>query len=108
MEYPNLLYKRGGAHPMKGGSYCYRAVNSDDERDVLLADGWACSVGELEDGGKPAVVVIEPVAPVDEFAPPTRAELEEKAKALGLAYHHKTGDKKLAELIEKALANGVE
>ena len=41
---------------------------------------------------------------IDETSPPTRAELEHKAKEIGLTFHHKTGNAKLLAMIEEALA----
>lgn len=47
----------------------------------------------------------EPVAPiVDDNAPPTREELEAKAIELAVPFNKRTSDKKLAGLIETALA----
>lgn len=49
--------------------------------------------------------VPEFVAPVvDDNAPPTRAELEAKATELAVPFNKRTSDKKLAGLIETALA----
>lgn len=40
----------------------------------------------------------------DENAPPTRAELEAKAKELGIRFDGRTGDKKLGQLIQDRLS----
>ena len=49
-----------------------------------------------------AVEVVE-AAPEDD-APPTRAELEAKAKELGIRFDGRTGDKKLGQLIQDRLS----
>lgn len=49
-----------------------------------------------------AVEVVE--AAPDENAPPTRAELEAKAKELGIRFDGRTGDKKLGQLIQDRLS----
>lgn len=51
-----------------------------------------------------AVEVVE-AAPEDD-APPTRAELEAKAKELGIRFDGRTGDKKLGQLIQDRLSAG--
>ncbi len=116
MEYPNLLYKDGGNYQRPGGTYSFRQVHSDEERDSLKADGWVESVAALCGVVEKVVEVVSDAVQAfaevmdacdDETAPPTRAELEAKAAELGLKYHHKTGDAKLAKLIEDAIS-GVE
>ena len=49
-----------------------------------------------------AVEVVD-TAPEDD-APPTRAELEAKAKELGIRFDGRTGDKKLGQLIQDRLS----
>ena len=47
---------------------------------------------------------VEVVAIPDENAPPTREELEAKAKELGIRFDGRTGDKKLGQLIQDRLS----
>ena len=47
---------------------------------------------------------VEVVTIPDENAPPTRAELEAKAKELGIRFDGRTGDKKLGQLIQDRLS----
>jgi hypothetical protein len=108
MDYPRFLYKQGD--PLVTAT-----ANDDSERAALLADGWKDTVPELYEVGSRIVAQSEPVVAVAVVEPekaedkaPSRAELEAMAKEIGLTYHHRTGDAKLAEMIEKALANGVE
>ena len=49
-----------------------------------------------------AVEVVD--TPPEDDAPPTRAELEAKAKELGIRFDGRTGDKKLGQLIQDRLS----
>ena len=49
-----------------------------------------------------AVEVVD--TPPDDDAPPTREELEAKAKELGIRFDGRTGDKKLGQLIQDRLS----
>lgn len=62
------------------------------------ADGWAET---LEEAAGLVPLSVEPEAPAD--APPTRAELEQKAAELGIKFDGRTGDKRLAALIAEKL-----
>lgn len=97
--------------------YKSRAAWSDEERDALIADGWSLTLEEMLASvlSPPPAVVPEPVAAVYEpegdvddvpadDAPPTRAELEEKAQELGIKVDRRWGDRRLLEAIEAALA----
>lgn len=78
-------------------------VSSREEYDSALDMGWFSTLGEAaiapEPEVAPPVEVVEP--PVD--APPTRGELEMKARDLGIKFHPNIGDKKLAHLITVSL-----
>ena len=51
-----------------------------------------------------AVVAVSEPEPSDDDAPPTRAELEAKAKELGIRFDGRTKDKKLGQLIQDRLS----
>lgn len=87
LEFPRFMCRKGGSWELETGFYSVRTVASKDEAAQAISEGWQFSQYD------------EPKA--DEAAP-TRAELEAKAAELGIKYHHKTGDKKLAELIAAA------
>jgi len=93
MEFPTLVYKCPGSHQRPGGTYSYKGVQDADEHASALADGWFATLPEAIEG-KPT----EAPAPAAD-APPTRAELEQKATELGIKFDGRTGDKKLAEAI---------
>jgi hypothetical protein len=98
LELPALMYKDKGEHQRAGGTYSYKLVSTPEEVDVALRNGWyktlpGAIAGEVDVEGLPPEAI-------DENAPPTRAELEAKAKELGIAFHPKINDKKLQEKIE--------
>jgi hypothetical protein len=97
-QFPTLVYKGHGPHSRAGGTYDYTAANDQEELDAKLADGWFTTLPEAIDAhDKPAVVKTDD-------APPTRAELETKAKELGIQFGKKTTDAELSASITKALA----
>lgn len=72
-----------------------------DEREFAdvaegRAQGWAETLAEA---GGYAPVSPAPVPEPADDAPPTRAELEQKAKELGIPFNARTSDKVLAERI---------
>lgn len=100
---PTIVYKPAGPHQRQGGTFDYKGVNTQEELDAAIADGWHESFAEMLE---PKAKVVEPPAPAPEpkdDAPPTRAELEAKATELGLKFDGRTSDKKLGEMIAEAL-----
>lgn len=91
LEYPRLMYRVGTAWTLESGTFDLLTVASFKDAEAAHADGWRFDQYEAAstDAG-------------ENDEPPTRAELEAQAKSLGLTWHHKTGDKKLAELIAAA------
>ena len=118
-----------------GGTYRIVGINTQEELDAKLSAGWFASSAEaITAAGDKATTpkrvadwrikakakktkkrkpskplgwkqpAIEPV-PVIEDAPPTRAELETKAKELGIRFDGRTRDKKLGQLIHDRLTD---
>ena len=87
LEYPRLMYRVGTAWTLESGTFDLLTVASADEAEAAHAEGWRLDQYAAAE------------EPESEPEPVTRAELEAKAAELGITYHHKTGDKKLAELI---------
>lgn len=100
MEFPRLVYKCPGPHSRQGGTYDYAVVNNEGEHAAQLEAGWFNSMPEAIEGK--AVQVDEPAQ--EEDPAPTRAELEEKAKELGIAFDGRTSDAKLLAKITEELA----
>jgi hypothetical protein len=119
MRFPVKLYKVPG-RKRKDGIRC-DWLEAFDQRslDVSLARGWYLSLADAQAAAKggtqhpskaPSVVSTissEPVAEaadaVADDAPPTREELEEKARELGIKFDGRTGDKLLLKRITEAL-----
>lgn len=109
-EFPTILYRVPGPWPAKGFSFATLPAKDQAEYDAAVSDGWHPSVPAAEEAWRnPVAVVVRPelvpaLDPVpDDNAPPTRAEIEQKAKELGIAVHHKHSDATLLKKIEDAL-----
>jgi hypothetical protein len=103
MEFPKMLYKVGGPEEIHGGRFSTLIVDGAESQDAALADGWYLTT----DSAKSALETPAPAAVVDaspsDDAPVTRAELEQKASEIGLKFDGRTGDKKLAAMIDEHL-----
>jgi hypothetical protein len=100
-EFPRMIYRAGGTEEIHGGRFETRIVQNVDEQDAALIDGWSLTTdAATATASRPA----EPATPVDDDAPPTRAELEAKATDLGIEFSPRIGDAKLAERIAEKLA----
>ncbi len=97
-QFPTLVYKGHGPHSRAGGTYDYAAANDQEELDAKLADGWFITLPEAIDAHD------KPAAKSDDNAPPTRKELEVKAKELSIKFDKKTTDAELSDAITAALA----
>lgn len=96
-QFPTLVYKGKGPYSRAGGTYDFAATNDQEAFDAKLADGWFTTLPDAIDANdKPVVVKSD--------APPTRAELETKAKELGIQFGKKTTDAELSASITKALS----
>ena len=98
MEFPTLVYKDGGPHQRPGGTFDYKRIVNDDQLAAALADGWFLTLVEAT---QPAAV--DPEVLLDDDAPPTREELEAKARELGIKFDGRTSDKALAAKIQSTL-----
>lgn len=96
MNYPRFVFKVPGPIARAGGTYDQVLANDSAELEAKKADGWFESMLDAIDPPKP-------IEKVDD-APPTRAELEAKAKELGLTFDGRTSDAKLGKMIADKLA----
>ena len=105
MEYPIHVYKSPGANSFDGATYDWKQCNSDEELELLREDGWRLTrsdaIGATKHGKKVADVQTKVV---DENAPPTRQELEQKAQELGISVDGRWSDKKLADKVAEAIS----
>ncbi len=122
-EFPQALYIMPGVEKLESGLFTTQLVKDAEQRDAALADGWhtcqedakaAFEAAEAAEAERIAVklkaeeIAASPVVSKpdldDDTAPPTRAELEQKATELGVEFSPNIGDKKLAERIAVKLA----
>ena len=134
IELPAILYQSPGPHKKPGGgTYRIVGIKTQEELDAKLLAGWFASSAEaIEAAGdkattpkrvaewrlkakakktkkrrpsKPLGWKLPVPVPVIEDAPPTRAELETKAKELKIRFDGRTRDKKLGQLIQDRLTD---
>ena len=134
IELPAILYQSPGPHKKPGGgTYRIVGIKTQEELDAKLLAGWFASSAEaIEAAGdkattpkrvaewrlkakakktkkrrpsKPLGWKLPVPVPVIEDAPPTRAELEAKAKELKIRFDGRTRDKKLGQLIQDRLSD---
>jgi len=96
MNFPTLVYKAPGTHFASAGTYDYRGVETPDQLEASIAEGWFLTLPEAIAGKAD-----EPEQ--DDSAAPTREDLEAKAAELGIKFGKSTTDKSLAEKIEFVL-----
>ena len=134
IELPAILYQSPGPHKKPGGgTYRIVGIKTQEELDAKLLAGWFASSAEAITAAGDKATTPKRVAewrlkakakktkkrrpskplgwklpvpvPVIEDAPPTRAELETKAKELGIRFDGRTRDKKLGQLIQDRLTD---
>jgi hypothetical protein len=103
-RFPQAVFRAGGAELIEGEAFTSRMVQDEAEFDAAQAEGFHATTDEAI-----AAKLQEPAAADEQDdaadnAPPTRAELELKAKELGIAFKPHTSDKKLGEAIDAKLA----
>lgn len=96
-KYQDMVYRTPGPYSGNGFTYDTKGVNSKAEHDAAVQDGWFNTMPEAI-AGKASLVE----TPADD-KPPTRGELEQKAKELGIKFDKKTKDEDLAKKIADAL-----
>lgn len=97
MSYSNMVYRCPGPHQRAGGTYEFRGVTSKAEEDELLRAGWFETLPEAINGR----AALKELPPSE--LPPTRDELEQKAKELGIKFDKKTSDETLSKKISDAV-----
>lgn len=110
--FPILVYKCPGEHHAHdGATYKYKSASSQEELEKLCADDWHDSLVKAVEAFKapevevkePEIVVEEDQSQANKNAPPTREEMEVKAKELGIKFDGRTSDAKLLKLINASL-----
>ena len=102
-KFPQAIFQAGGQEPIEGRMFTTRMVHDAAQLEQALSDGWhesAPAAAEAFDAAEAAKLAEQGAkADVEETAPPTRAELEQKAADLGISVDKRWGDKRLADLI---------
>lgn len=88
-----------------GKSYDYKVVDADEEGalEAAFEDGWHGSPKEAVAAVDNIPTLTPAAPPPDDNAPPTRAEMEEKAFELGVVFDDKMKDKTLKKKISEAI-----
>lgn len=124
-DFPRMFYRYPGvtreAAKLQDGTYDTLIVNDADEAAAALAESWFATSPEARASGDEQIAAAAAVAKaasdaqaladaqalVDAAAastkPPTRAEMEQKATDLGIAFKPGWSDKKLADQIAASL-----
>lgn len=87
--FPMMVYRPGKQYQLAEGHFDTLIVHDETEKDAAFAAGWRAT---------PAEAAAKAPIP-DDDAPATRAELEAKARELGIAFDGRTSDAKLAAKI---------
>lgn len=95
MNFPTIVYRTPGTHQCAGGTYGYLGVVDDQGLKQAIESGWFRSLPEAIKGEHEKT---------EDNSPPTREEMEAKAKELGIQFDGRTTDKSLAEKIEHVLS----
>lgn len=112
-QFPQALYLQPGVERLESGLFTTMLAHTELERDAALAQGWHT----CQEDAKAAFDAIEAQRTAAELAAqeqkdaqedgnplPSRAELEQKATELGIAFSPNIGDAKLAQRIGAKLA----
>ena len=97
MDFPRSLFKSPGDQWVGGGSFAIEHVEDLAQYKAAKAAGWLDSVTEALDAWRNGAV-----AAVADDAPPTRAEMEQQAKTLGIKFDGRTTDAALLRKISEA------
>lgn len=112
-----MLVRVGKEWQLESGWYDLRVVHTKDDLDAALADGWFLDQYAAKAAHEADALAAQPApaagagdagaaaaaVPADD-APPTRAELEQKALELGVRFGGRVSDKTLAQRIADKLA----
>lgn len=90
MEFPRLVYR---ATSVK--HFIHESVETEEEHAAALKAGWSDSV--------PAALMNFGI-PSEDNSPPTREEMEAKARELNIKFDGRTTDKKLLSMIEESIS----
>ena len=107
-EFPKMMFRfpaTGVASALlEGATYDTCDVADADAEAARAAEGWHTTWPAARQADADAKAAAAAVArQAAENTPPTREELEQKARELGIAFDGRTSDKKLSDLIKATL-----
>lgn len=103
-DYPKYVYRKAAGKREDRSAFDTLLVASDDELVSALKNGWHHDViSALAPQDQPAAIPDDLSVVADDDLPPTRDELETKARELGLKFDGRTSDRKLSAMIDEAL-----
>ena len=97
ITFPTILYRCPGEHQCNGGTFDWMPVKDSAEFDAAIGDGWHKTLYEAMNP-----LAEEKIIPADD-APPTREEMEEKARELNIPFNKRTSDEIILTRITEAL-----
>jgi hypothetical protein len=97
MKYSDMVYRCPGPHQRPGGTFEFKGVVSTAEHEEARQAGWFDTLPEAI-AGKASLKELPP----DEL-PPTRGELEQKARELNIKFDKKLSDEALGKKIADVL-----
>lgn len=100
-EYSDIVYRCPGPYQRPHGTFDFRGVTSKVDHEQALKDGWFNTLPEAIEGK--ASLIELPAAEAVDNSPPTREELEQQAKELGIKFYKRTSDEVLSKKIDDAL-----
>lgn len=95
-----MVFKYPGPHQLQDGGYDYITVE-EAEVEAHVALGWSRTPAEAK--AKATAVPQDPEEEADDDSPPTREELEEQCRKLGIKVDGRYSDARLAKLIADKL-----
>lgn len=98
MQFPRSLFKSPGDQWVGGGSFAIEHIEDMAQYHAAKKAGWFDSVPEALAAWKAG----KDATPVADDAPPTRAEMEQQAKTLGIKFDGRTTDSALLRKISEA------
>lgn len=96
MEFPRSLFKSPGDQWVGGGSFAIEHIEDMAQYHAAKKAGWFDSVPEALDAWRNGAVAVA------DDAPPTRTEMEQQAKMLGIKFDGRTTDAALLRKISEA------
>lgn len=107
-RFPQALFRAGGVELIEGKPFTTKMVHDEDQLAEASADGFHETADDALADAEAKLAEAQKrdadAAGSESTKPPTREELELKAKELGIEFKAQTSNKKLAADIEAKLA----